>query len=118
MSYPYVGLFRFEQKAGVSYETPSWKPVEDAFGSRFKSASISGSTMTVELLMCVKDWAPTRDELYDVLEGMKLNASFFPSDNFVFEASGDKFVEHWHNGSGTMQECTNCSKSRYCSNRK
>jgi hypothetical protein len=118
MSYPYIGYFRFEQKAGVSYERPSFKPVEDAFGSRFKSASISGSTMTVEILMAIKDWAPTRNELYDVLEGMKMNASFFPSDNMVFETSGDRFVEHWHNGSGRMQICTDCSKSRYCTNRK
>ncbi|KAM0351686.1 hypothetical protein ACHAPU_002696 [Fusarium lateritium] len=118
MSYPYIGVFRFEQIAGTTYDQPSFKPIEDKFGDRFKSASISGSTMTVEVYIKEKYYDPVRDELYDVLEGMKMNASFFPSDNFVFETSGDKFVEHWHNGSGRMQICTNCSESRNCTNRK
>ncbi|KAH7216121.1 hypothetical protein DER44DRAFT_807114 [Fusarium oxysporum] len=118
MSYSHIGYFRFEQKPGVTYDRPSFKPVEDAFGDRFKSASISGTTMTVEVYMKDKYYDSTRNEVYDALKAMKMNAYFDPTDNMVFETSGDKFVTHWHNGSGRMQECTNCSKSRYCSNRK
>jgi hypothetical protein len=118
MSYSHIGCFRFEQKPGVTYDRPSFKPVEDAFGDRFKSASISGTTMTVEVYMKDKYYDSTRNEVYDALETMKMNAYFDPTDDMVFETSGDKFVTHWHNGSGRMQECTNCSKSRYCTNRK
>ncbi|PCD23381.1 hypothetical protein AU210_014903 [Fusarium oxysporum f. sp. radicis-cucumerinum] len=118
MSYSHIGYFPFEQKPGVTYDRPSFKPVEDAFGDRFKSASISGTTMTVEVYMKDKYYDSTRNEVYDTLEAMKMNAYFDPTDNMVFETSGDKFVTHWHNGSGRMQECTNCSKSRYCTNRK
>ncbi|CZR45241.1 uncharacterized protein FPRO_15584 [Fusarium proliferatum ET1] len=118
MSYSHYLLCRFEQKSGVTYGRPSFKPVEDKFGDRFKSASISGSTMNVEIYMKDKYYDSTRNEAYDALEDIKMNAYFDPTDNFVFETSGDKFVTHWHNGSGRMQECTSCSKSRYCSNRK
>ncbi|KAM5519714.1 PFS domain-containing protein [Fusarium oxysporum f. sp. phaseoli] len=118
MFYSHIGYFRFEQKPGVTYDRPSFKPVEDAFGDRFKSASISGTTMTVEVYMKDKYYDSTRNEVYDALETMKMNAYFDPTDDMVFETSGDKFVTHWHNGSGRMQECTNCSKSRYCTNRK
>ncbi|RYC88663.1 hypothetical protein BFJ63_vAg8421 [Fusarium oxysporum f. sp. narcissi] len=112
MSYSHIGYFRFEQKPGVTYDRPSFKPVEDAFGDRFKSASISGTTMTVEVYMKDKYYDSTRNEVYDALEAMKMNAYFDPTDNMVFETSGDKFVTHWHNGSGRMQECTNCKTER------
>ncbi|KAF5987864.1 hypothetical protein FCOIX_754 [Fusarium coicis] len=118
MSYSHYLLCRFEQKSAVTYDRPSFKPVEDKFGDRFKSACISGSTMDIEVYMKDKYYDSTRDEVYDALEAMLMNAYFDPTDNFVFETSGDKFVTHWHNGSGRMQECTSCSKSRYCSNRK
>ncbi|KAG5744987.1 hypothetical protein H9Q69_001798 [Fusarium xylarioides] len=118
MSYSHYLLCRFEQKSGVTYDRPSFTPVEEKFGDRFKSASISGSTMNIEVYMKDKYYDSTRNEVYDALEAILMNAYFDPTDNFVFETSGDKFVTHWHNGSGRMQECTSCSKSRYCSNRK